>query len=92
MILRLPRRQSRHITIEANPFMIRMGVLDLLSLSQSWLEVNLNHVAASLLQLLSDVNTMIDEHVVALQNRLAIELDTGVRVESIEREDMLGAA
>ena len=72
--------------------MFRMGVLDLLSLSQSRFEVNLNHILASLLQLLGDVNAMVNEHVVALQDSLAIELDGGVGVESIECEDVLGAS
>lgn len=89
MILRLPYRQSSHVTIEANPFMFRMGILDLLSFSQSRLEVNLQYIAASVLQLLGDVNAMIDEHIVALQNCLAIDLDGGVGVESIERNNML---
>lgn len=92
MILRLPCRQSSHIAIKADPFMFRMGVLDLLSLSQSRFEVNLNHILASLLQLLGDVNAMVNEHVVALQDSLAIELDGGVGVESIECEDVLGAS
>ena len=92
MILRLPCRQSSHIAIEADPFMLGMGVLDLLSLSQSRFEVNLNHILASLLQLLGDVNAMVNEHVVALQDSLAIELDGGVGVESIECEDVLGAS
>jgi hypothetical protein len=91
MILRLPRRQPSHITVEANPFMFRMRVLYLLSLSQSRLEVDFQHIATSLLQLLGDVNAMVDEHVVAFENRLAIELDGGVGVESIECEDVLDA-
>jgi hypothetical protein len=91
MILRLPRRQPSHITVEANPFMFRMGVFDLLSLGQSRPEVDFQHVATSHLQLLGDVNAMVDEHVVALENSLAIELDGGVGIESIEGKDVLGA-
>jgi hypothetical protein len=91
MILRLPRRQSRHITIKPNPLMLRMSVLDLLSLGQSRLEVDFQYVAASPLQLPGDVNAVVDEHIIALQNGLAVELDGGVGVESVECEDVLGA-
>jgi hypothetical protein len=90
MVLRLPCRQSSHVTIEANPFMFWMSVLDLLSFSQSRLEVDFQYIAASMLQLLGDVNAVVNEHVVALQNRFAVELDGGVGVESIESENMLG--
>lgn len=91
MILRFPCRQSSHITVEANPSMFRMSVLDLLSFSQSRLEVDFQHIAASLLQLFGNVNAVVNEHVVALQDSLAIELDNGIGVESIERENMPGA-
>jgi hypothetical protein len=70
--------------------MFRMGVLDLLSFSQSRLEVDLQYIAVSQFEFLGDVNAIVDEHVVALQNRFAVELDGGVGVESIEGEDMLG--
>ena len=92
MILRFSCRQPSHVTIEANPFVFRMGVLDFLSFGQSWLEVDFQYIAASMLQLLSDVDAMVDEHVVALQDCLAIELDGSVCVEPIECENMLGAA
>jgi hypothetical protein len=72
--------------------MFRMSILDPLGFSQSRLEVDLQYIAAFMLQLLGDVNAMVDEHVVALQNRFAVELDGGVGVESIEGEDMLGAS
>jgi hypothetical protein len=92
VILRFPRRQSSHVTIEPDPFVFRMGILDLLSFSQSRLEVDLQDIRASLLQLLGNDNAMVNEHVVALENRFAIELDGGVCVESIECEYVLSAA
>jgi len=68
-----------------------MGILDLLSFSQSRLEVDLQQIAVSRLEVLGDVNAMVYKHIVALENRFAIELDGGVCVETIECEDVLGA-
>jgi len=91
VILRFPRRQPSHVTIEPDPFVFRMGILDLLSFSQSRLEVDLQQIAVSRLEVLGDVNAMVYKHIVALENRFAIELDGGVCVETIECEDVLGA-
>jgi len=41
MILRFSHRKSGHVTIEADPFVLRMGILDLLRFSQRGLKVNL---------------------------------------------------
>ena len=79
MILRLPHSQTSHIAIEANPLVLRMRILDLAGLDQGRLEIDLEDVLAGL-QVLGDVDPVHDEHVVALQDRLPVELDGGVGV------------
>jgi hypothetical protein len=88
MILGFSHRKSGHITIEADPFVLRMSVFDLLRFSQCGLKVNLQYASSFSFELVCDVYAMVDEHVVTFENRLAVELDGGESIEAIKCKDM----
>jgi hypothetical protein len=88
MILCFSHRKSGHVTIEADPFVLRMGVFDLLHFRQRGLEVNLQYTSCSSLELICDIYAVVDEHVVTLEDCLAIELDGGEGIEAIKCKDM----
>lgn len=88
MVLRLPYSQSCHVSVEANPFVFWVGVLDLARFEQRRSEVDLEHVTRALLQLAGDVQSVRNEHVVAFQDDFTIEFDSRERIKSIERKDM----
>jgi hypothetical protein len=92
MILRFSHCKSGHVTVEANPFVLRMGVLDFLRFGQRRLEDNFHYTSGPGFELFSDIYTMVYEHVVALEYCLAIELDRGESIEAIECKDMPDAS
>ena len=91
MILRLPHSQARHIAIKANPFMLRICILNLPRLNQSGRKVDLQNILRAIPQIVRDVNPMGYKHIIALQNRVAIEFDVCKSVETVERQYRLAA-
>lgn len=69
-----------------------MGFLDFLRFSQRGLKVNLQYASCSSCELVCDVHAMVDEHIVAFENRLAIELDSGVSIQAIKCKDVSNAS
>ena len=88
MILCFPYRESGHVAVEADPFVLRVGILDLLRFSQRRLEINLQYASCSSLELFRDVHTMVDEHVVAFEYCLAIELDCSESIKAVKRKNV----
>ena len=92
VILCFSHCKSGHVTVEANPSVLWMGVLDFLRFSQRRLEVDLQYTSGPGLELFSDVYTVVYEHVVAFEYCLAIELNCGESIEAIKCKNMPGAS
>lgn len=60
-------------------------IFDLSRLKQSNAKINLKDVLTTL-QLISNIQPVHDPHVVAFENRLSVELDSGECIEPIESE------
>ena len=88
MVLGLSCGEPRHVCIEANPFVLRVSVLDLSTLHQCRTKVNLQRVIFAVFEDFRDVNSVRNEHVVAFQNDLSIDFDSRERVKAVENKFM----
>lgn len=86
MILSFPCSEPGHICIKTDPFVFGMSVLDLPTLIKCRAEVNFQNISTTALELLCDVYPMRNEHVVAFENNISVDLNRGERVEAIENK------
>jgi len=91
VVLCLPDCQSCHISVEADPLVFRVCILDLARLEECRRKVNLEDIVGPMVQRTGDIDPVWDPHIVAVEYDLAIELDMGEGVESIECQDGLSA-
>lgn len=84
MILCLADSQPTCISIPAAPVMVRVFLHGLLSHQIGTLEGYLKLVIIVILHQLGDVNPLRDEHVLRLQDLLAIEDHRGIGIQAIE--------
>jgi hypothetical protein len=88
MVLSFSCSEPGHVCIEADPFVSGMGIFDLSTFQQCRTEVNLQCVVFAIFEVLRNVYPVRDEHIVAFQDSLPIDLDGRKRVKAIENKLM----
>lgn len=86
MILRLAHAQPANLAVVRNEPILGVFFLQSSPTQQRAVEVNNQLVRVGPSQHVGDVDTMGEEHVVAFENRDAVQLDMGECVESVEHE------
>jgi hypothetical protein len=88
VVLSFSCSEPSHVCIEADPFVFGMGIFDLSTFQQCRTEVNLQCVAFAIFEVLRNVYPVRDEHIVAFQDSLPIDLDGRKRVKAIKNKLM----
>jgi hypothetical protein len=86
MVLSFSCSEPGHVCIEANPFVLRMGIFDLSAFQQCRPELNLQLVVFAIVDVLCDVYPIRNEHIVAFKDNISIDFDGRERVKAFENE------
>jgi hypothetical protein len=91
MVLCFPYGKPRHVAVEPNPSVLRMCLTDLDGPQPRRSKVDFQNISTPRLQSICDIDSVGDEHVVAFENNVSIELNSSKSIQAIECQDGDGA-